>query len=362
VARALRFVPVDITLVARLDAHLFPARLYAAAVNPGEPRRLQVNLKSLLRGQTNVRFVHGEAVYLDARQRRLILADRALAYDVLVVATGSRPCYEREDWQRSAPGLQSAGDAGRIRAKLQDRDTAVVIVGGGVAGVELAAATARADSGRRVVLVEERARVLADFPEALAGYAAQKLARAGVEIRCGLHVTGIDRESVRVSGAQGRERILSRAALWAGGVQGSEFGEALRGETGVALDEAGRVLVNQHLTVAGQPEIFVIGDLARVPHDGRPLDGLATVASQQGRYVASAIRARMGGYEAAPFEYVDQGRFAILGRDAVGVIGDTQLRGTAAWLAARLAQKWSAPPGNLLPQFRAYSAGTGSST
>jgi NADH dehydrogenase len=172
----------------------------------------------------------------------------------------------------------------------------------------------------------------------------------------------MDGESVRFSTEQGREKINSSAVLWAGGTEGVTFGAALQQETGATLDDTGRVCVTPRLTLTGKyPEIFVIGDLARVPHDGAPLEGLATVASQQGRYVASAIRERMAGYDVSPFQYVDQGRFAILGRSGVGVMGETQWRGTAAWLASKLAQRWG-EPGNRLFRLPAYSAATGSST
>jgi NADH dehydrogenase len=361
VARALRFVTAEVTLVDRQDSYLFSWRLYSAAVGTGEPRRLRIRTQALLHGQRNAKVIQGEGVYLDAGKRRLMLTDRSLPYDVLVVATGSRPRYERDQWQLIAPSLKSPEDAGRIREKLRDRNTTIVVAGGGVTGVELAAAVARDDRARRVVLVESGPRVLSGFSEPLADDAVRQLLRLGVEIRCGLHVIGMDAESIRVSGAQGRERILSRAILWTGGVEASGFGATIQRETGVALDETGRVCVNPDLTIAGYPEIFVIGDLARVLHDGQPLGGLATVASQQGRYVASAIRERMAGYAARPFEYVDQGRFAILGRGGVGLLGDTQLRGAPAWLASKLAQQWSAP-GDLLPRFRSYSATAGSRT
>ena len=359
--RALRFVHAELTLVDRHDSHLYRSKLYAAAAGTAEPARLQVSLKSLLQGQGNISLVQGEALYLDARGRRLILPDRALRYDVLVVATGSRSRYGLEEWQRWAPGLRSAEDARSIREKLQDRDTAVVIAGGGTAGVELAAAVSRMDRMRRVILVDEGTRVLASFPDRLARETERHLHRLGVEIHYERLVIGIDGEGVRVSGPQGRESILSQAVLWAGGVEGSSFGAVLRSETGVLLDETGRVCVNADLTIPGHPEIFVIGDLSSVVHKGARLDGLATVAAQQGRYVGAAIRERMAGYDARPFEYVDQGRFAILGRGGVGVIGDTELQGVSAWLASRLAQSWS-EPGDLIPDFHAYSAATGSST
>ncbi len=346
VARALRFVDAEVTLVDRSDSHLFQSRLYRASVS--DVRNLRVSFARLLDGQRNVRLVEGEAVYLDARKQRLILAGDTLRYDTLVVATGSRARYDREEWSGSAPSLS---DIEGVRARTQE--STVVVVGAGVTGVELAATVAK---NRRVVLVESGPRLLLSFPERLASIAEKQITRLGVEIRREAHVVGIDGAGVRISGEQGREAVPSRAVLWAGGIQGSEFGEVLRRETGVQLDDIGRVCVRPDLTLPKFPDIFVIGDLARVERNGSPLDALATVAAQQGRYVASAIRERMTGCDARPFEYVDQGRFAIIGRGGVGVLGDTQLTGAGAWLGAKLAQKWSSPARLI------YSAATASRT
>ncbi|MFM2125216.1 MAG: hypothetical protein RL328_1667, partial [Acidobacteriota bacterium] len=120
------------------------------------------------------------------------------------------------------------------------------------------------------------------------------------------------------------------------------------------LDESGRIRVRADLTLPGHDEIYVIGDLARVDTSGEPLPQLATIASQQGRYVASAIRDRLSGYEPAPFSHVDQGQFALIGRGGVGFLGETEMTGTAAYLAAKFALGW--------PGLRAYSAGIGSKT
>ena len=170
-------------------------------------------------------------------------------------------------WASSAPSLTSIEDARRVRDKLQDRESAAVIVGGGVTGVELAAAMARADRVRRVVLVESGDRALSSFPTNLASAAEAQLRQLGVEILYQRHVVGMDQQGVRVSSDQGRERIASRAVIWAGGVQASRFAEALKSETGVPLDDAGRVCVQPDLTIPGRPEIFVIGDMARVLQD-----------------------------------------------------------------------------------------------
>jgi NADH dehydrogenase len=96
----------------------------------------------------------------------------------------------------------------------------------------------------------------------------------------------------------------------------------------------GRVAVEADLTLPGHPEIFVIGDtaLAKGP-DGRPLPGVATVAKQQGRYVASALAARLAGRTPPPFRYRNVGNLATIGRrEAVVDFGWLRLTGRLAWL------------------------------
>src|SRR4029077_13248886 len=103
---------------------------------------------------------------------------------------------------------------------------------------------------------------------------------------------------------------------------------------GVQLDRAGRVIVEPDLSVAGHPEIFVIGDLACYTHQGgKPLPGVAPVAMQQGRYVARLILNRLsGGPAPAPFHYFNKGNLATVGRNkAVAEFGKLHIAGFLAW-------------------------------
>jgi NADH dehydrogenase FAD-containing subunit len=92
------------------------------------------------------------------------------------------------------------------------------------------------------------------------------------------------------------------------------------------------VKVNADLSIAGHPEIFVIGDLAYPEQDGVPLPGIAPVAMQEGRYVASVIVARLEGRTPKTLPILRQrlsgGHRAEQGR---GVIGGVKLHGWIAW-------------------------------
>jgi NADH dehydrogenase len=147
-----------------------------------------------------------------------------------------------------------------------------------------------------------------------------------VEVRTGASVTGISPETVTI----GEERVSAATILWAAGVQPSPLGRSL----GVPLDRVGRVIVNPDLTVPGHPEVFVVGDLAACAGlDGQPLPGLAPVALQQGRHVATNILRAIQGLSLAPFRYRDRGTMATIGRAvAVADIRGLRLSGFPAWL------------------------------
>jgi NADH:ubiquinone reductase (H+-translocating) len=157
--------------------------------------------------------------------------------------------------------------------------------------------------------------------------AEKHLEKLGVEVRLGHAVDKIDAEGVVVAG----ERIASNTVTWTAGVAPSPAGKWLGAET----DRAGRVRVQRDLSVAGHPEIFVIGDTASLDQDGKPLPGVAQVAMQQGRYLGKLIPRRVAGKNGLkPFRYFDKGNMAVVGKGyAILQSGKVRLHGLIAWFA-----------------------------
>jgi NADH dehydrogenase len=131
--------------------------------------------------------------------------------------------------------------------------------------------------------------------------------------------------------------------VWAAGVAGSPLGGALAASTGVALDRAGRVVVEPDLSVPGHPEISVVGDLAaarshRPGHEPAPVPGVSPAAKQMGRTAAENLKRRLRGEATRAFRYVDYGNLATIGRKAavvdlaVPVLGSLRFSGLMAWL------------------------------
>jgi NADH dehydrogenase len=132
---------------------------------------------------------------------------------------------------------------------------------------------------------------------------------------------------------QDTERIATRTVVWAAGTRAAPIAEVIARATGVGTDRAGRIQVNPDVTVPGHLEISVIGDAARLTGpDDKPLPGLATVAIQQARHVARAIR---DGQPAAstPFKFFDKGALAVVGRGkAVCEVRGHRLSGLIAFV------------------------------
>lgn len=359
-AKALRHAPVDVTLVDRRNFHLFQPLLYQVATGSLSPGEISAPLRAVLRNQKNVQVLLGDAVSVDAGTRRLILADGSIPYDTLIVATGARNFYfENHDWPSVAPGLKSIEDATAMRHKIlsafefAERETdpaarrawlTFVIVGAGPTGVELAGALAEIanDTLRHdfrsihpeescILLLEGSPHVLPTYTERLSLAAERSLIKLGVRPRTNVRVTQMDPHSVTLNGG---ERIETRTVLWAAGVTASGFGKALEQNAGAKLDRQGRVMVAPDLTIPGHPEIFVIGDLAYLEGNGKPIPGVAPAAMQQGRYAAATIVERLRNRETKPFHYHDKGSLAVIGRaSAVVESGRFQLHGLIAWLA-----------------------------
>ena len=354
-ARALRRANVDITLIDRTNHFIFQPLLYQVATAALAPSDITAPIRWVLRRQRNTEVLLAEARDIDT-ERRVVRVDddmRELPYDYLIVAPGARHHYfGRDDWEPYAPGLKAIEDASEIRRRFllayeraektadereRDEYLTFVIVGGGPTGVELSGAIPfiakkalhsefrRVDTRRtRVILVEAGPRILPSFPAELAQHAAQDLADLGVEVRVNSMVTGVDAEGVTV----GTEKIRARTAFWAAGNKASPLGKFL----GAPLDNAGRVKVNEDLSVPGHPEIFAIGDLATLAQDGRTVPWVCPAANQEGAFVAKSIIRDTRHQPRKKFHYFNKGDLATIGRSrAIADFGRVKFTGRLAW-------------------------------
>ncbi|MBD3266496.1 FAD-dependent oxidoreductase [bacterium] len=362
-AQSLRKAPVHVTLIDRRNFHLFQPLLYQVATGGLSPGDIASPLRAILRYQKNARVLLGEVVDFDVANKRVILRDEEVPYDSLILATGVRHSYFGNDaWEEFAPGLKTVEDSTEMRRKIflafeaaeRETDPTVrkewlnfVIVGAGPTGVELAGAmgelahhTLKHDfraidsADAKIMLLEGAPRVLPPYPPDLSQKAEDSLQRLGVTVETNTFVTSVTPTSVTVKKGEQQQRIPTRTVLWAAGIQASPLGKTLAERTGAEVDRLGRVKVNADISIPGHPEIYVIGDLAYCEdHTGKPLPGVAPVAMQQGKYVANLIEKRLGGKSVKPFQYLDLGNMAVIGRAAaVCNLKFVKFDGFLAWL------------------------------
>ena len=364
-AQALAKSEVDVTLVSRTVAHLFQPLLYQVATGILSTGEIAPATRDILRNQPNATVLLAEVTRINL-DSRVVVAEKlsktiALKYDYLVVAAGAGQSYFGNDqFATFAPGMKTIDDALELRARIfgslemaelsEDADErrrllTYVVVGAGPTGVEMAGQIAelthhtlrrsfrRIDTTTaRVLLLDGADAVLPPFGPELSAAARAELERNGVEVLLGALVTNVDATGLDVKFSDGRtERISAGCKVWAAGVQASPLGRTLAEQSGAGIDRAGRVEVNDDLTLPGRPEVFVVGDMISL--NGLP--GVAQVAIQGGRYAASKIAGEVTGHPVTtPFRYHDKGSMAVISRfGAVAKVGRLRLTGFVAWSA-----------------------------
>ncbi len=357
-ARGLQDAEFDVTIIDRQNHHLFQPLLYQVATAAVSPADVAVPIRSLFRGDRNIRVLMDEVNDVDVEDRIVLSRAGHYGYDYLVLATGSEYAYFGHNrWRAHSVSLKTLEDALIMRERLllaferaeMEADEAerrrlmrFVIIGGGPTGVELAGAIAELAKSTlvrdfrhivpgeaEIVLLEAGPNLMSEFPQRLIDFAQRALERKGVTVRLETPVKDIRDDGV-VAGP-GDALIRAATVLWAAGTKAGPVNDWL----GAAADRAGRVKIGPDLSVPGHPEIFVIGDAARCASpDGAPLPGVAPVAKQQGIYVAKAIRQRAaGGPAPEPFSYRDEGMLATIGRGAaVANLRWIKLTGWIAWM------------------------------
>lgn len=354
-AKKLKKADADITVIDRSNHHLFQPLLYQVATAALSPGDISAPIRAIVGERPGLRVILGEVERVMPDEKKLLINnDRNVSYDELILAPGSQYNYfGNEDWKRGAPGLKSLSDALNIRErillsleeaeqigdpKLREPYLTFVVIGGGPTGVEMAGAiaeiakrnmmrdyTAFSKNETRIFLVEAGPKILNSYPDDLSESAREMLEDMGVRVLTNTAVTDIQKNAVRFSEGV----IKTPNIIYAAGVKASPLLDTLD----VEQDRAGKVKVNDNLSVPGYPDIYVIGDAAHLKDEnGEPLPALAPVAMQQGKFLGRLLNRKKEVKEAS-FHYTDKGTMATIGRaKAVADMKNFKVSGLLAWL------------------------------
>jgi NADH:ubiquinone reductase (H+-translocating) len=338
VANLFRSTPgYRIVLVDRYPFHTLKTQLHEAAVHKTE---VTIDIGRIIR-KRNITFRLGSVTALDLVERVVQLEDARIPYEYLILALGSQANFHNiPGLEQNALPLQSASDAQKIYERISalcagaaaETDPArqkemlrFVIGGGGLSGIEMAgelvdyviaaALNYGLDSGApEVIIVEGSDDILpASVPE-LRQNTRQRLLSKGVSVMTRTRIVGVSAAEVILSTG---ERIRCRTLVWTGGIRVSEIAQ----ESGFAIGESGRILVNEFLQSVTSPSVYAIGDnaLAINPATKKPVPAAAQFALQQGRLVAENLYAVVQGRKQRQYQPRVWGEVVSLGRHlAVG--------------------------------------------
>ena len=344
--------PGETLLIDRRREFAFVPLIHEVAVGRIHPESVTSPIAPLCTGSCE--FLNAEVLKVDLGEKTLETPEGLIGYEYLVLNPGSVASEPGPHLQDYFQSFWSLSDALRLRSSLDEAWRAatspgpppspggltVAIVGGGATGVELAAEVAtlfdylgkrshRAPSQEpRVVLLEATNRLMDWLDPYFDNVARKALLNLGVEVRPNAPVEKAGADGVLA----GEEWLDAGTRVWTAGVEAPPLVADLPGEH----DATGRAHVDQYLTLPDHPEVYVLGDAGAYtePRLG-PLPPTASVAVQQGPWVARDLKRRLRGAGSKrgrpPFRFFDRGYVVSLGpesavADAVGL----KLRGPAA--------------------------------
>ncbi|WP_307810759.1 NAD(P)/FAD-dependent oxidoreductase [Tomitella cavernea] len=361
-AKKLAKAKVPFVLISETTEHLFQPLLYQVATGVLSPGEIAPPIRAVLAKYPTADVRLGRVVDVDPDRREVVYeagGERLrLGYTTLIAATGARQAYFGNDHFADVTfALKTIDDAERLRHQIlrcfeeahtttdpqRRRDLLTfVVIGAGATGVELGGqikelaqryfATSLHDlkpEDVTVKIIEGADKALPPFGGKLSEYVADSLEKDGVDVVLGTFVTDIDAHGATLKDAKTGEerRVTAETIIWSAGVQANDFARVLAERTGCEADRAGRLLVNDDLTVGGRADIFAVGDMMSL----HSLPGQSPVAMQGGRHAAAIASGKRDA--GTPFQYRDKGSMAIINRfRAITRIGKIELTGFVAWV------------------------------
>lgn len=346
-----KFGPDVVTLVDARPFHIWKPSLHEAAAGTLDIHQEGLSYFMLAK-QNGFSFVMGSLLSVDRQARTLrvssltepdgeiILPERKLRYDTLVLAVGSVSNFFNTPGAREhAVTLDTLENAEQFRLTMlkamaqvdeakktqPDARLDIVIIGGGATGVELSVELVEAGetisayglprfkSARdlSITLIEGSPRLLSALPEKISAAARSRLTSLGIHVETDARVANITSDSVNT--ADGRT-FPARIALWAAGIQGPEVLKTLD----LPLNRAGQIEVSGLLQTS-DPAVLAMGDCSSAPwKEGRSVPARAQAAHQQADYLYKRLSQQLRGLpqDDKPYHYEDQGSLISLGQSA----------------------------------------------
>ena len=236
-----------------------------------------------------------EATKVDRKERQVTVIaleskkEEKISYDKLVFATGAQPIVPPIEGAHlgNVFTLQNIEDSESIKTALsEDKAKDVVIVGGGLIGLEMTEALAK--KGCRVTIIEKLPQILPILDWEIAHQATQYLETRGVKVKTSTTLTAIRGEGKVSSIVTDKGETPCDFVIMSIGVKPNVY---LAKDAGLEIGTTGGIKVNERMQTS-DPDIFAAGDCVESVHlvTGKPcFIPLGSTANKQGRVAANNV-------------------------------------------------------------------------
>ncbi|MGA8161639.1 MAG: Si-specific NAD(P)(+) transhydrogenase [Acidobacteriaceae bacterium] len=236
--------------------------------------KTEIDVTEAQLSRNGVEVINGVARFEDDHHVRADGMRGSNTYEAehIVIAVGTRPA--------SSPKVPMNGrtiiNSDQVM-ELQDLPKSLIVVGGGVIGVEYSCMFAAL--GVRVTLIEKRPRLLEFADQEIVEALSYHLRDSRVTMRLGEEVESVEElpDGTVVANLESKKRVSGDALLYAVGRQGN-IDELNLAAAGIEADKRGRIPVDKDFRTK-VPHIFAVGDVIGFP-------ALASVSMEQGRIAA----------------------------------------------------------------------------
>lgn len=348
----------DITLINQTNYFLFTPMLHEVATGSLAHHQVVESLREIL-NDTDTKLVVDKVYKIDLNLKKVYVADKEIGYDYLVLTTGAKTnFFGTTGAEEHSLVLKNLRDAIELRNRFIDvfekasmvtsieerrKMLSFAVIGGGATGVEIV--TEMADfffntfcrfyrntikkEDISLYLVTQSEELLSPMHKFLQEKSLEVVKSKRIKVFLNTKVHEVKEKEIMVESG---ENIYAETIVWTAGVT-STYPEIV-GE--VVKDKSGRLSVNSSLQMETESNVFVLGDIAMLLQDGKPLPMLAQVASDQAPIVAENVYLLNQNKALRKFAYSSKGELVSLGgRKAVARILSVNFSGGFAWFIWR---------------------------